>query len=150
MGPAAAKLLERYISWPRSHSAPRTTSAPAQTTSAEVGSAVEVAEEASPSWPPYPPEEPARPPWDSPESCAAVTPRQTPAGCVTSLAWPKASARPDRKSCPRPRPDRVALPAPKLPRPSPRFRSEAFFLPLPSAAAPAAPFGRLSRWELSA
>src|SRR3954454_8776677 len=150
MGPAAAKLLERYISWPRYHSVTRTTGAPAQRTSAEVSSAGEAEEEASPSWPTYPPEKTVRSQGGSPKICAAVTPRQTPAGCVTLLAWLKASARPERKSFPPSPPDPVASPAPKLPRPSPRFRSPAFGFSLPPAAAPAAPSGRLFRWEFSA
>src|SRR5580658_9251392 len=42
---AVALLLGRYTSWSRPHSVTRTTSAAAQTTSADVASAVEVAEE---------------------------------------------------------------------------------------------------------
>src|SRR5579863_2933930 len=101
----AASLPGRYTSWFQVHNGSRTTSAPAQRTSADVASAVEVAEEESRFWPPYPPEEPARQPWDSPESCAAVTPPQTPAGYGRSLGSQAVNAHPSRRNY------RFALPA---------------------------------------
>src|SRR5438309_1240024 len=77
MGPAAAKLPERYISLPPPHSVPRTTSAPGQRTSAEIAPGAKPAEAEPLFWLPHPPGGLTRRPWGSGTGCESAIPHET-------------------------------------------------------------------------
>src|SRR6476620_2736700 len=98
MGPANAKLLERYISLLPPHSVTRTTTAPGQRTSAEIAPGAKPAEAEPLFCLPHPPGGLTRPPWGSGTGCEAALPHATLLGFERLLESPAGSVRQARRN----------------------------------------------------
>src|SRR5579871_264783 len=148
IGPAAAKLSERYISLPPPHSVTRTTSAPGQRTSAEIASGAKPAETESLFRLPHPSGGPTRRPWGSGTDAEAAIPHETlpgferlpesPAGSVRQARRNYRGGPPSPVSILRPRPRPALFPS----RPPALHTRAPHSCPVPAPAAPCGPASR--------